>query len=103
MMGNDLQVKFIISELQKQREQIYLKEIKRLVDCGILVETIGEGFVQSYIVPQDGTTRYEYIQSVKFEVKEKEYIEKIEMENKILRVKNEQAMAACETVMDILK
>lgn len=76
----------VLKELSKQKEQIILDQLSDLVSRGLLV--IEE--TQPTIVRREdhhGDYRFELKQAVKLTLKDKEYIENLEKENKKLRNK----------------
>lgn len=80
--GEIHEARTVIKQLCDSQQEIIMEQIGDLVRKGILVAL----FEQPVIVTDDGTN-FRLTQKVKFELKEQEYIKKIEQENIEMRHK----------------
>ena len=86
--GLDNTVEKVLHKLMKQKEQLLLDQLGELVSRGLLViEETPAIFVKSLYddLRPDGDYKFELRQTVRFVLKDQEYIEKLEKENKELQ------------------
>lgn len=78
----------VVHEIARQKEVSLLSQLNWLVSRGIIVmETQGPTLVKTYLKPNEDGYEIRLEESVKLVVKDKEYIEKLEKENRELNQK----------------
>lgn len=82
---NNNSIMEIMRELERQRDGIFLAEIKKLVEDGLLIETRGEGVVFESMDITTGQHKYEYKQAIGFKFRDQEVIDKLKAENEALK------------------
>jgi len=100
MFDQNATISSLTEELMKQKESIILAQLGDLVKKGLLVCKESYPFIDRALDQYSGEYKYTLRQSIVFELKDKEYIEKLEDDNRRLKIQLENIEIALSKMFD---